>query len=222
MDDSQPDVDRSSAAGVTSAGRVPNASSRWSAGRRPHDRSTTARTQRRRVCTEPRRAAESADRRTGRTARRTADEGQPGAEEPSESRACRDEPSKHELVHPQGAEQPRGFDSRGLAAPGGDRRAGPILRRRHRADRNGLRIQGRQETGRQAEALSRLSRRPHGDQRRTWFLVRETPGIGDFTGRPASPADAAPRSRRGSSPSRKKKSDEGPEAEDRLQARATA
>ena len=36
----------------------------------------------------------------------------------------------------------------------------------HRADRNGHRVQRRQEEGRQAEAVSGLPRRAHGDQRR--------------------------------------------------------
>ena len=54
----------------------------------------------------------------------------------------------------------------GLLAPRGGGRPGTIFRRHHRADGNGLRIQGRQEAGGQAKAVSRLSGRPHGDQRR--------------------------------------------------------
>ena len=45
----------------------------------------------------------------------------------------------------------------------------------------------------------------------TWFLVRETPGIGDFTGSAGKPSPmAAARSRRRSSPSRKRRPDEAP------------
>ena len=56
----------------------------------------------------------------------------------------------------------------------------------------------------------------------TWFLVRETPGIGDFTGAAGpSHAHAAPRSRPDRRPAGREER-RGPEAEDRLPAPASA
>ena len=66
----------------------------------------------------PRRSKPSRHRPSQRPAEATAAEPQA---EPEEDRA------EDGLVHPQGAEQPRGLDPRRPAAPGGDRRAGRVL-----------------------------------------------------------------------------------------------
>ena len=71
------------------------------------------------------------------------------------------------VVHPQGAEQPRGVDPRGAAcggwpSPGLDQ----YFRRRDRADREGHGVQRRARRGSSSGSCTRLHRRPHGDQRR--------------------------------------------------------
>ena len=81
-------------------------------------------------------------------------------------RVRRAEIGEHELVHPQGPEQPRGVDPRRPVAAGFDSGPRSIFRRGHCSHREGHGIQGRQEAGDQAEALSRLYCRPHGNQRR--------------------------------------------------------
>ena len=113
-----------------------------------------------------------------------------------ESAARRDRPStsrrKHELVHPQGAEQSRGVDSRraycgaspvaGLDATSARSSCRPRWSPSSRAARSGS----------SSGSLSRLPRRQHGDQRRHLVLVRETPGIGDFTGSVGHPTPMLP------------------------------
>ena len=97
-----------------------------------------------------------------------------------------------------------------------------LLRRRDRADREGHGVQGRQEAGRQAEALSGLPRRPHGDQRRHVVPGPRDAGHrrfhrrGRHSRRPMLPHEVARIVAR-----QEEKSRRGAEAEDQLQRRAT-
>ena len=121
------------------------------------------------------------------------------------------EVGKDGLVHPQGAEQPRGVDPRRAVAAGGHRRAGLLLRRGDRAHREGHGVQGRQEAGHQAEALSGLPGRPHGDQRRHVVPGPRDAGHRRFhRRRRASQPDAARTRSTGSSPSRRRRAKRPP------------
>ena len=163
-----------------------------------------------------------ARRAAGRRARRRGSRSR-GPRGPIEETPVVDEPPQDGLVHPQGAKQPRGLDSREPAAARQGGRAG-------------------QATSAKIIVPTEMVSEFKGGKKRvvkrklypgylvvhmeinddTWFLVRETPGIGDFTGAAGKPTpDAAARSRQ----DRRQAGREdrrSAEAEDRLQRRATA
>ena len=100
--------------------------------------------------------------------------------------------SKMQVVYPQGRQQSRGTIFRRPAPPSQSRGAGELLRRGGGSDRR------RAEFKNGKKRIVKRKLYPGyicvhmciNDD--TWFLVRETPGIGDFTGAAGKPTPMSP------------------------------
>jgi len=88
--------------------------------------------------------------------------------------------------------KPRGVDPRRAVAAGGHRRPGTVLRRRYRADGKSHRVQGRKKKviKRKLYPGYLVVHMEINDD--TWFLVRETPGLGIYRRGRAFPVPMLP------------------------------